>query len=129
MQDFVSFCCLFGCFFFGFIDGAHFDFGNVNTDFDGHDEDCNYFSVSQYSNIVKTPKFFNQLAFVHFNIGSLPKTKLKIDSFLRHLSNDCLPAIITITGTKLSNANAKSVNIEDYSIYSNTLTHCPMLEV
>ena len=44
----------------------------------------------------------------------MPKNKHKIDSFLGQLSNDCLPAIITITETKLSNANAKSVNIENY---------------
>ena len=96
------------------MDRAHFNFGDVNTDFDGHDEDCYYFSVSQYSNIVKTPKFFNQLAFVHFNMRSLPKNKLKIDPFLGQLSNDCLPAIITITETKPDNANAKSVHIENY---------------
>ena len=49
---FVSFCCLFDCFFvcFGLMDRAHFDFGNVNTDFDGHDEDCNY-STSVFLNI------------------------------------------------------------------------------
>ena len=90
------------------MDRAHFDFGNENTDFDGHDEDCNYVSVSQYSNIVKTPKFFNQLAFVHFNMRSLPKNKHKINSFFGQLSNECLPAITTITETKLNNASAKS---------------------
>ena len=93
---------------------THFDFGNKNTDFDGHDKDCNYFSVSQYSNIVKTPKFFNQLAFVHFNMRSLPKNRHKINSFLGQLSDDCLPSIITITETKISNANAKSINLENY---------------
>ena len=45
---------------------------------------------------------------------SLPKNKHKIDSFLEQLSDDCLPTIITITETKLNNANAKSVNIENY---------------
>ena len=96
------------------MDRAHLDFDNENTDFGGQVEDCNYFSVSQYSNIVKNPKFFNQLAFVHFNMRSLPKNKHKIHSFLEQLSDDCLPAIITITETKLNNANAKSVNIENY---------------
>ena len=45
---------------------------------------------------------------------SLPKNKHKIDSFLEQLSDDCLPTIITITETKPNNANAKSVNIENY---------------
>ena len=39
---------------------------------------------------------------------TLPKNKHKLDSFLGELSNDCPPAIITITETKLNNANAKS---------------------
>ena len=54
--------------FFSWMDKAHFDFDNENTDFGMHDEDNNYFSVSQYSKVVKNPKFFNQLAFVHFNM-------------------------------------------------------------
>ena len=41
------------------MDRAHFDFGNENTDFGGHDKDYSSFSVSKYSNIVKNPKFFN----------------------------------------------------------------------
>ena len=88
------------------MDRAHFDFDIENTDFGGQVEDCNYFRVSQYSNIVKNPKFFNQLAFVQFIMRSLPKNKHKINSFLGQLSDDCLPAIITITDTKLNNANA-----------------------
>ena len=57
---------VFFLLFFGLMDRAHFDFDNENTDFGGHDEDCNFFSVSQYSNIVKNPIFFNQLAFCAF---------------------------------------------------------------
>ena len=109
------------------MDKTHFDFNNENTDFGIQDEDCKYFSVSQYFKIVKNHKFFNQLAFVDLNMKFFPKNKLKINSFLGQLSDDWLPAIITITETELNNANAKSVNIK--TICSNTLTHFPMLEV
>ena len=114
MQDFCKLLLFVWLFFFVLMDRVHFGLGDETTDFDGHDEDCNYFSVSQYSNIVKTLKFFNQLAFVDFNMRFLPKNKHKIDSFLGQLSNDCLPAIIPMTETKFNNANAKSITIENY---------------
>ena len=54
----------------------------------------------------------------------MPKNKHKIDSFLGQLSNDCLPAIITIIATKLNNANAESVNIENYQFeHVDSLSH------
>ena len=95
------------------MDKADFNFDDVNSDFNLPDGDCKYFSMSQYSNILKRQKY-DEVAFVHFNMRSLPKNKHKINSFLGQLPKECLPTIMAISETKLNPANVNTVEIEDY---------------
>ena len=69
--------------------------------------------MSQYSNILKRQKY-NEVAFAHFSMRSLPKNKHNINSFLGQLPKECLPTIMAISETKLNPANVNTVKIEDY---------------
>ena len=69
--------------------------------------------MSQYSNILKRQKY-NEAAFVHFNMRSLPKNKHKINSFLGQLPKECLPTMMAISETKLNPAYVNTAEIEDY---------------
>ena len=95
------------------MDKADFNFDDVNSDFNLPYGDCKYFSMSQYSNILKRQKY-NEVAFVHFNMRSLPKNKHKINSFLGQLLKECLLTIMAISETKFNPANVNTVEIEDY---------------
>ena len=95
------------------MDNADFNFDDVNSDFNLSDGECKYFSMSQYSNILKRQKY-NEVAFVHFNTRFLPKNKHKINSFLEQLPKECLPTIMAISKTKLNSANVNTVEIEDF---------------
>ena len=55
---------------------------------------------------------------------SSPKNKHKIDSFLKKFSNDCLLAIIASTETKVNNATAETVRMENYLLeLGDSLSH------
>jgi len=57
------------------------DITDSNNDANNYDNgNCDYLSISQYSNLVKAHKH-NELPLIHFNVRSLPKNKSKIIIF------------------------------------------------